>query len=215
VGSDGWPYIVPLLHVYSGDEIGLHNTAARGHLRTNVEGDPRACFEVDEPVKVFDYGRFECDTGIAYRSAIAYGRIRVLDDRAAKTRFFDTLLAKYGTGVPRGSLDPCRGLDRRTWSDLRGRFRSAARSTSRTEFFNPIGRQCQLVTFHMQPFGPENVAMVAIQHVLIRQKQHLFFCPMLPGLASRQAGQEGVCLFESRHNRPVIRSPSGALGGRR
>lgn len=55
---------------------------------------------MDEPLKVFDYGRFECDTDLAYRSAIAYGRIRVLDDRAAKIRFFDTLLAKYGTGVP-------------------------------------------------------------------------------------------------------------------
>jgi hypothetical protein len=100
VGIDGWPYIVPLLHVYSGDEIGLHNTAARGHLRTNVEGNPRVCFEVDEPVQVFDYGRFECDTGLAYRSAVAYGRIRIVDDRAAKIRFFDALLAKYGTGVP-------------------------------------------------------------------------------------------------------------------
>ena len=30
----------------------------------------------------------------------AYGRIRVLDDRAAKMRFFDALLAKCGTGVP-------------------------------------------------------------------------------------------------------------------
>jgi len=99
VGTDGWPYVVPLLHVYSGDEIGLHNTAARGHLRTNVDGNPRACFEVDEPMKVFDYGRFECDTGLAYRSAIAYGHIRVLDERAAKIRFFDALLAKYGTGV--------------------------------------------------------------------------------------------------------------------
>jgi len=100
VGSDGWPYVVPLLHVYSGDELGLHNTAAHGHLRANVEADPRACFEVDEPVEVFDYGRFECDTGLAYRSAIAYGRIRVVDERAAKIRFFDELLAKYGTGVP-------------------------------------------------------------------------------------------------------------------
>ena len=57
VGADGWPYVVPLLHVFSGDEIGLHNTAARGHLRTNVERDARACFEVDEPVKVFDSHR--------------------------------------------------------------------------------------------------------------------------------------------------------------
>jgi len=100
VGADGWPYVVPLLHVFAGDEIGVHNTAARGHLRANVERDGRACFEVDEPIEVFDYGRFECDTGLAYRSAIAHGRIRIVEDRAAKSRFFDALLAKYGTGVP-------------------------------------------------------------------------------------------------------------------
>ena len=99
IGSDGWPYVVPLLHVFSGDVIRLHNTAARGHFRLNVERDARACFEVDEPVKVFDYGRFECDSGLAYRSAIAYGRIRIVDDREAKIHFFDDLLAKYGTGV--------------------------------------------------------------------------------------------------------------------
>lgn len=101
ISEDGWPYVVPLLHVFSGDEIGLHNTAARGHLRTNVQRDARACFEVDEPVKVFDYGRFECDSGLAYSSAIAYGRVRVVDDRAAKARFFDAFMAKYGTGADR------------------------------------------------------------------------------------------------------------------
>ena len=91
---------MPLLHVLAGEHICVHNTAARGHLRSNVEGDARACFEVDEPIKVFDYGRFECDTGLAYCSAIAYGRVRIVDERAAKGRFFDALLAKYGTGVP-------------------------------------------------------------------------------------------------------------------
>jgi hypothetical protein len=100
VGADGWPYVVPLLHVFSGDEIGVHQGAARGHLRRNADGDARVCYEVDQPVKVFDYGRFECDTGLAYRSAIACGRIRIVDDRTAKARFFDALLAKYGTGVP-------------------------------------------------------------------------------------------------------------------
>ena len=100
VDADGSPYVVPLLHVFSGDVISMHNTAARGHFRSNVERDTRACFEVDEPVKVFDYGRFECDSGLAYRSAIAYGRIRIIGDRAAKARFFDELLSKYGTGVP-------------------------------------------------------------------------------------------------------------------
>jgi nitroimidazol reductase NimA-like FMN-containing flavoprotein (pyridoxamine 5'-phosphate oxidase superfamily) len=100
IGADGWPYVVPLLYVFADDEVTLHNSAARGHFRLNVERESRVCFEVDEPVKVFDYGRFECDTGLAYRSAIAYGRIRVVEDRAAKSRFFDALLAKYGTGTP-------------------------------------------------------------------------------------------------------------------
>jgi nitroimidazol reductase NimA-like FMN-containing flavoprotein (pyridoxamine 5'-phosphate oxidase superfamily) len=100
VSADGWPYVVPLLHVFSDDVITMHNAAAQGHLRTNVARDARACFEVDEPLKVFDYGRFECDSGLAYRSAIAYGRIRIVGDRAAKSRFFDAFLAKYGTGVP-------------------------------------------------------------------------------------------------------------------
>jgi nitroimidazol reductase NimA-like FMN-containing flavoprotein (pyridoxamine 5'-phosphate oxidase superfamily) len=96
VGSDGWPYVVPLLHVFTADVINLHNTAARGHFRLNVQRDAR----VDEPVRVFDYGRFECDSGLAYRSAIAYGRIRIVEDRGEKIRFFDAFLAKYGTGVP-------------------------------------------------------------------------------------------------------------------
>ena len=99
IGADGWPYVVPLLHVFSHDVISMHNAAACGHFRLNIERDARACFEVDEPVKVFDYGRFECDSGLAYRSAIAYGRIQIIAEQAAKIRFVDAFLAKYGTGV--------------------------------------------------------------------------------------------------------------------
>src|SRR3954469_6626680 len=65
VGTDGCPYVVPLLHVFSGSVISMHNSAARGHFRLNIERDGRACFQVDEPVEVFDYGRFECDSGLA------------------------------------------------------------------------------------------------------------------------------------------------------
>ena len=100
VSADGWPYVVPLLHIFDGEIITMHNTATRGHFRLNVERDARACFEADEPIKVFDYGRFECDSGLAYRSAIAYGQIQIVKDESTKIRFFDAFLAKYGTGVP-------------------------------------------------------------------------------------------------------------------
>lgn len=96
LGPDGWPYIVPLLYVWLDGEVWVHNTSARGHLRANVEHEPRVCFEVDEPGEVFAYGRFECDTSVAYRSIVAFGRIRIVEERGHKEAFFAALMAKYG-----------------------------------------------------------------------------------------------------------------------
>lgn len=105
VGPDGWPYIVPLLYVCLAGEIWVHNTRARGHLRANVEHDPRVCFEVDAPGEVFPYGRFECDTSVAYQSVVAFGRIRIVEEERLATAFFDAFMRKYGDGTdgrPRG-----------------------------------------------------------------------------------------------------------------
>lgn len=95
VSADGFPYCVPLLYVWMNGEVYLHTTAARGHLRSNIDSDPRACFAIDEQQGVFDYGRFECDSGLAYRSVCLFGRIRIVDEREVKQRFCETLMAKY------------------------------------------------------------------------------------------------------------------------
>ena len=104
VGADGWPYVVPLLYVWIGGEIWAHNTRERGHLRTSVEHANRVCFEIDEPGEVFPYGRYECDTSLEYRSVIAFGRIRIVDDREQKVAFFAALMDKYGD--PRWARPP-------------------------------------------------------------------------------------------------------------
>jgi uncharacterized protein len=96
VGPDRWPYVVPLLYVWTQGEIWVHNTGARGHLRANVDHEPRVCFELDDPGEVFPYGRFECDSALAYRSVVVFGRIRIVGERASKTAFFDALMEKYG-----------------------------------------------------------------------------------------------------------------------
>jgi uncharacterized protein len=83
IGADGWPYCVPLLYVWTDGEVLVHNPAARGHFRANVEHNPRVCFEVDESGEVFDYGRFECDTSVAYRSVVLFGAIRIVEDTRA------------------------------------------------------------------------------------------------------------------------------------
>jgi uncharacterized protein len=105
VGPDGYPYCVPLLYVLMDAQLFMHGTAARGHLRANAENNPKVCFEIDSPDGVFDYGRFECDTGLAYRSVMVFGQISIVNDIPTKQRFCETLMAKYGkpdTGRPKG-----------------------------------------------------------------------------------------------------------------
>jgi uncharacterized protein len=96
VSEDGYPYCVPLLYIWAESQVFVHGTSARGHLRTNVEREPQACFEIDEPGEVFDYGRFECDTGLAFQSVILFGRVRVAEDTATKQLFCERLMEKYG-----------------------------------------------------------------------------------------------------------------------
>lgn len=53
----------------------------------------------------FDYGRFECDSGLAYRSVCLFGRARIVVDRETKQRFCEALMEKYGkpeTRRPKG-----------------------------------------------------------------------------------------------------------------
>jgi nitroimidazol reductase NimA-like FMN-containing flavoprotein (pyridoxamine 5'-phosphate oxidase superfamily) len=97
VSEDGSPYCVPLLYVFKDGRICTHNTIERGHLRVNLEREPRVCFEVDEAGPVFDYGRFECDSSVSYRSVIAFGTVRIVDDLAEKQAFLEALMEKYGT----------------------------------------------------------------------------------------------------------------------
>jgi nitroimidazol reductase NimA-like FMN-containing flavoprotein (pyridoxamine 5'-phosphate oxidase superfamily) len=96
VGPDGYPYCLPMLYIWADDQVFLHGTSARGHLRVNVEHEARACFELDAPGEVFDYGRFECDSGLAYCSVILFGRISVADDIATRQWFCERLMEKYG-----------------------------------------------------------------------------------------------------------------------
>jgi uncharacterized protein len=98
VSADGFPYCIPLLYLWMDGEVWMHTAAARGHLRTNIEREPRVCFEVDKQEGVFDYGRFECDSGLGYRSVCVFGRIRIVEDKEAKQRFCEALLAKYRKG---------------------------------------------------------------------------------------------------------------------
>ena len=100
VGADGWPYVVPLLYVGKAPCLYLHTSAGRGHLRRSIDHEPRVCFEIDAPGEVFAYGRFECDTAVAYASVMVFGRIEVLEASEDKSRFCEALMEKYASRLP-------------------------------------------------------------------------------------------------------------------
>lgn len=95
VDANHHPYICPLLYVRRDDRIWLHNSRSPGHLRQNLRENSNACFSIAEPGYVFSYGRFECDTSIAYKSIIVFGKIDIVESRRNKESFFESLMAKY------------------------------------------------------------------------------------------------------------------------
>jgi len=95
VGADGYPYVVPNLFVWMEERIFLHTARYRGHFLANVEFCDRVCFEADQPGETFPYGPVECDTSIAFRSVVVFGRIRIVPELDIRQRFFTAFMSKY------------------------------------------------------------------------------------------------------------------------
>jgi nitroimidazol reductase NimA-like FMN-containing flavoprotein (pyridoxamine 5'-phosphate oxidase superfamily) len=97
VDANGWPYVVPLVYIYEGGDLFyLHTGDHKGHFLTNVQQNPRICVEVGEMGQVHRGRPFACNSALVYTSAVIFGPVRILEDRAKKEWFFDRLMAKYG-----------------------------------------------------------------------------------------------------------------------
>jgi len=97
VDSEGWPYVVPLIYIYEGDDrLYLHTGDHHGHFLRNIHQNPRICLEVGEIGPVHRGRLFACNSALVFTSVIVFGPVRILDDRAKKSWFFHQVLAKYG-----------------------------------------------------------------------------------------------------------------------
>lgn len=96
IGEGGMPYCTPMLYVCMDGKVYLHSTRAKGTFRSNIDRHAKVCFGVDKPDEVYAYGRFECDSALAYESVILSGEIEVIEDVEIKQRFCERLMVKYG-----------------------------------------------------------------------------------------------------------------------
>lgn len=88
-GDDGYPYAVPMSYVYTKGKIYFH-CAAAGHKIDAIRRSGKVSFCVIDqdhvvPEKFTTY----------FRSAIAFGQIRILEDTKEKRAAIETLTMKY------------------------------------------------------------------------------------------------------------------------
>ena len=91
-GDDGYPYAVPLSYVYHSGRLFFHS-AATGHKLDAIARNEKASFCVIDQDKIVPekYTTF-------FRSVIAFGRIRIVDDPEEKRAAIDELALRYRPG---------------------------------------------------------------------------------------------------------------------
>jgi nitroimidazol reductase NimA-like FMN-containing flavoprotein (pyridoxamine 5'-phosphate oxidase superfamily) len=92
--DDGeYPYVVPVHFVHDGGLIYIHSARA-GRKIESLRRNPRVCVEIDEflGLKTADKA---CDYGTRFRSLVAFGRARIVEEGGEKRRALQLLMEKY------------------------------------------------------------------------------------------------------------------------
>lgn len=91
-GDDGYPYAVPLSFAYEDGKIYFHS-ATKGHKIDAITRSDKVSFCVIAQDEVLP-----ATFNTLYRSAIVFGRARLLTDDAEKRHALECLLRKYSPG---------------------------------------------------------------------------------------------------------------------
>ena len=96
LGDGGYPYTVPLSYVYDGEKIFFH-CAKTGHKLDAIRRESKVSFCVVDADQVVpaEYTTY-------YRSVVAFGRARVLEEVSEKRKALEKLAEKYSPELERG-----------------------------------------------------------------------------------------------------------------
>ena len=98
VGDEGYPYTVPINYVYADGRVYMHS-ALTGHKIDAIRACDKASFCVIDADDVVP-----ADYSTNYRSVVAFGRIRIVEDEREKMMSIRLLGDKYNPNQPE-SLD--------------------------------------------------------------------------------------------------------------
>ena len=94
LGDGGWPYAVPLSYAFDGEKLYFH-CAREGHKLDAIRREARASFCVVDRDEVVpeEYTTY-------FRSVIAFGQVRVLEDDGEKHAALEALGERFNPGQP-------------------------------------------------------------------------------------------------------------------
>ena len=109
LGDGGWPYAVPMSYAFDGEKLYFH-CAREGHKLDAIRREARASFCVVDRDEVVpeEYTTY-------FRSVIAFGRVRVIEDEAQKRDAVELLARRY---FPQDSAENRHRAIEREWVGL-------------------------------------------------------------------------------------------------
>jgi uncharacterized protein len=92
---DGQPFLNPSMFWFdeANHQIIFHSNVA-GRIRSNIEGNPKVCFEASELGKLLP-ANVALEFSLQFRSAIVFGSARVVNDPEEARRVMYSLIHKY------------------------------------------------------------------------------------------------------------------------
>jgi len=86
------------MYVYEeGNLLYVHTGPHQGHFLANIRQNPRVCVHVDEPGTMLRGQPSPCNSALVYKSAVAFGAIRVVEGTESNERkvwFLDRLMER-------------------------------------------------------------------------------------------------------------------------
>ncbi len=93
IDDEGYPYALPISYVYDDGKIYFHS-AVTGHKIDAIRANPVASFAVIDQDEILPEKFTTC-----FKSAVCFGRIRILEDRDEMIAALDRLARKYSPNV--------------------------------------------------------------------------------------------------------------------
>lgn len=93
-GADGKPYGVPMSYIFDGMKSIYFHCAKEGRKLEYIRHSPLACFTVVEQDEIHPE-----EFTTYFRSAIAEGKLSVIEDRESMTNILKELSGKYSPGI--------------------------------------------------------------------------------------------------------------------